>query len=185
MSNETDDRISALVDDELDESELGHVLTRLRTDTACRARWQRYQLTNAVLRDSLPEVVDLDLARRIRRCVASEQIWLESTPGWRKPVLGLAIAASVTLGVGLGAALLITRDSAENPQLAKAAAPAPAQTDTTVFAGDGAQVVVDRWDQVAAKRVYPYLINHNEMAVGGVIPTVVPYGRLIGHDQGR
>ena len=69
---EMNDRLSALVDGELDHMELAPVVERLLEDSDMRARWARYHLLRAYLRGFRPCSLGDDLSARIRAALANE-----------------------------------------------------------------------------------------------------------------
>jgi sigma-E factor negative regulatory protein RseA len=77
------DRISALMDGELDEREAAEVIDALGSDAQARAAWRDYHLISDALREGRGSVVP-------RRPAAN-------SPSWRIALPAMAIAAAVAL----------------------------------------------------------------------------------------
>lgn len=101
MSTSFDERISALVDDELSDFELRRVTDEVLSDEALKARYQRYVLMGDAMRDELPEKLDLDFTASVMSAIEDEEATPVAQPEtvspWRKPLAGAAIAASVAV----------------------------------------------------------------------------------------
>ncbi|MEJ2435175.1 MAG: RseA family anti-sigma factor, partial [Pseudolabrys sp.] len=101
MTEKLDEQLSALMDDELPESERELLLRRLAVDSGLRDRWERYHLARDVLHNELPETVDLGLSERVRAALEREPAQKRGVPAAGalrevfKPLAGLAIAVSV------------------------------------------------------------------------------------------
>lgn len=103
MNTPLDERISALIDDEVGAFEARRLVDEVLASPEMRDRWTRYHLMGDALRNTLPERFDNTLVDRVMARVESESAHTDSAagrprsvrPGWAKPVVGLAIAASV------------------------------------------------------------------------------------------
>jgi sigma-E factor negative regulatory protein RseA len=117
MGNMTEnfERISALVDDETQDHKLDdQLLDSLKKDDSCAQKWYRYHLIGQVLRQELPEKLDLNLGSNITTALVNEPSYLPSKrPVFKLPQLAsiiplfkqggqLAIAASVAVAVVVG-----------------------------------------------------------------------------------
>jgi len=100
MASPLDFQISALIDDELDSTEFELLAERLARDLPLRAQYSRFAIIGEVLRGA-PLLLDSGFAERVRAGVASEPSGPLPTIGglqsYLRPVLGMAIAASVAL----------------------------------------------------------------------------------------
>ena len=182
MSDEIREQLSALADDELNDVEQPLLLGRLQRDAELRACLGRYQLIGEVMRGT-GATATLGIAGRVQQALAgdmpvsaraSEQMAL-----W-KPVVGLAVAASVAL-VAVLTVTSVNENPANNvPALATAdLAPGPAVTQVSDISDD------PRWDRLDPsidKRLSGYLVNHNEYAASRGVQGVMPYVRIVGHD---
>lgn len=185
MSVHIREQISAFLDGELPAAERQLLLERLRRDPALREQWGRYQLIGDGLRQGLPPRVDLGLADRV-------MAELETLPAQHggggsgrlvKSVAGLAVAASVAVVTVLAVRQLDVPDGgADHAQMAAAPQTLPApQAYVRVQQGgswDGAGTPPQGVD-----RLNEYLVNHNEYAASAGMPGVLPYVRIVGHEQ--
>ena len=105
-----DDRVneslSALADGECDELERVRILKTLRGSAELRKRWEGMHAMRAVMRGENGGLLSADFADNVSRAIDEEAHVLvpERTDdgtrvarNWRKPVAGLAIAASVAV----------------------------------------------------------------------------------------
>jgi len=105
MSTKFEEKISALVDDEIHDTELKTVITELTKNKASAECWQRYNLISDALRNNLPDAVEPDLARRVQLALENEPTVLAPQrmriPAKMLPALkqvgGMAVAASVAV----------------------------------------------------------------------------------------
>ncbi len=156
--------ISALVDDELDDSEVRAVLDRL-CEPESLGSWERYHLIQDVLHNNRPSGASLELAERVRRAISDEPtlrlkpIRIVRLPAvfWRQAA-GVAVAASVTAAAILGYQHFASADK-EPGQTRVAASP---QVPTSPPPLD------------------VYLVNHNEYARTSGMQGVLPYVRMVG-----
>jgi sigma-E factor negative regulatory protein RseA len=106
--------LSAVMDDAAQPLELQRVLKASQDNEQVRLQWARYQLASSALkREATHASLDIDLALGVRKAIDAEPAYalpsshLESKIGrfdrfWQ-PVAGLAVAASVTVVMVLGA----------------------------------------------------------------------------------
>lgn len=105
MTTPFDERLSAFVDDELSEFEARRMAKELAESPELRQKWTRYQLIGSVMRDEDLSSLDPAFAEAIAAKIAVERPALRQADeqagaqrdvnGWLKPVVGVAIAASV------------------------------------------------------------------------------------------
>jgi len=165
------ERLSALVDGELDAWETRVLVARLAADGALRARWERYHLIGEALRGRLPRgALDPALAARVRARLPQQ-----APPGaaagrrWRWAAAGLALAASVA-----AVAVLALRDM-----------PQPGSAVPEMAATGARPAGNTRWEAVqpaVARRLNGYLVSHNENARAAVFQGVMPYARIVAYD---
>jgi len=105
MTDKIQEQISALVDDEIHDTELKTVIAELTGNRASAECWQRYNLISDALRNNLPDAVEPDLASRVQIALENEptvlaprrmQIPVKVLPAL-KQVGGMAVAASVAV----------------------------------------------------------------------------------------
>lgn len=101
MTKPYHEQLSALVDDELDSSELQLLLRQAQRDDGLAERVGRYAVIRDALHRNLPEQVDSSLGRRISAALEQEPAHdgpaPETSRRWVRPVAGFAVAASVAL----------------------------------------------------------------------------------------
>jgi sigma-E factor negative regulatory protein RseA len=101
MTKPYDEQLSALVDDELDSSELQLLIRQAQRTDELAERVGRYAVIRDALHRTLPEQVDPSLGRRISAALEEEPAHdgraPETSRRWMRPTAGLAVAASVAL----------------------------------------------------------------------------------------
>jgi sigma-E factor negative regulatory protein RseA len=192
MTNQSDERISSLVDGELDEQERRRTLTAMEADAGLRRQWERYHLASDALRNNLPQAIDTGFAGRVMAALKDEPTVLAPPPSkpaaahapLSKRLAGVAVAASVAAVAVLGVQTMYRDDAAMNPQqqLAKAApgrnsevlqvAETPANLARTLPAQS-----VHHFDPYLNK----YLLDHNQQAARMGIQGVMPYARIVAY----
>jgi len=124
MINPSDERISALVDGELDEQEHQASVDKLLAHSENRKAWGRYHLIGDTLKRSLPKGMDHDFSSRVMAALDNEPTVLAppapAKPSWGQRVAGLAVAASVTAVAILGVQFMYQQDGQTlTPQMAQ------------------------------------------------------------------
>ena len=160
------ERISALMDGELDESELSRNLARLKGDPDLRHTWDTYHLIGDVLRDH----VTPGFAARVSGRLAAEPTVLapaRRSAALRAVQIGLSAAAGAA-GVALVAWMALPTLLPE-PQQA-AVAPPPAVAPVAVVTP-------------AAVGVENYLLAHQSFSPAGAMQGVAPYVRTVSNQQ--
>lgn len=111
MDGDPKEQLSALVDDELAPNQRALLLARLLREPQSRQQWAHYHLIGEAMRRALPPAVDPDFSERIARAIATEALppsppaaATDSTSSvqhqsarWLRPLVGLAVAASVAV----------------------------------------------------------------------------------------
>ena len=101
MTDSNREHLSALMDGELDHKGSEFLLRRLSSDDDLGAQWRRYHLVRASLHKELSGIGDI--SSRVSAALADEpSIGRSGLPGWLKPVVGSAIAASVAMVAVIG-----------------------------------------------------------------------------------
>ncbi len=165
------ERLSALVDEEVDDSELRRAIADLSADPEARARWGRYHLIGSAMRGQVPNP-RMDLSRRVAQALETETpapVVPLRRPGLSRPAIGLAVAASVTAVAILTVQTLGPGDEA------------PVVASSVPAAATGRETAEPRQDR--DRRLNPYLINHNEYAAASGMQGVLPYVRVVSHDE--
>lgn len=197
MENHLNERLSALLDDELDAAALRDVMGRMREDEELRARWSRYQLMSDVLQGHrfVPQADRLH--ERVARALENEPVVLAPKSGkgisvLKKQLLGAAIAASVA-----AVAILVVQqppDStlpATETRMAQPFASAPPVQGTQgpssvarlASTGQAAAVTRGTSGTMQWERLNSYLVNHNEYSATTGMQGALPYVRIVGHEM--
>ncbi len=102
MQEQTNEKISLFIDDELDSEKALLLLKKIKQDAALQSVLQRYQLMSLVLRNEESSLlVDRGFAEKIQQQISHEPSYLlrrkKPEINWQKT--GFAIAASIVLAV--------------------------------------------------------------------------------------
>lgn len=169
------EKLSALVDNELSEIEERRVLAELGRDPALRATWDRYHLIRASLRKELEQVAPSGLPTAVAAAIAADPAHQQRRAlalGIGKLAGGLAIAATVAT-----IAVLFF----PNPL-------APTNDSGALAAKSGTATAVAVRNQpksVAMSPLNAYLVEHNEFAPTAGMGNMLPYVRTVKHDDTR
>ena len=182
-------QLSALVDGELEDREVELVLRRLLRDAEPRGQWARYHLISEALQGHLPDAFDAGFAGRIRQAIDAEPALkpaLGALPTWYKPITGFGLAASVVLVALFG--LKLTQEPAPGPALASVSS--PTQGASKIPAAFISRVSSDRppsdnSNALAESRLNNYWVNHNNYASFNTVNGMLPYVRMVGHQNNR
>lgn len=203
MQDKTAEQLSAYLDGELSADGRRFLARRLAADEQAREQLGRYHRISAVIRGDYRVETD-HLATRVASAIAEEPPHqnIEHAAGssenrWNwllQPVAGLAIAASVALGIvavyplvsdnpsGKSATTVEVTQASNNPSVRSASGvlsqvgqQASAQTQATTARLNAAQ----------RHRLNPYFVNHSEHASGTQLGGTLKYIRIVGHDTNR
>ncbi|MDH3713659.1 MAG: RseA family anti-sigma factor [Gammaproteobacteria bacterium] len=190
MNNDArvNESLSALADGECDELERARILKSLRGSAALRKRWEYIHTVRAVMRGTRSDYLGNDFADDVSRLIDDEAHMLvpeqpddgpRTRRNWRRPVAGLAIAASVAaLSIfGLQTLQNETPDARQVVDGSTWIAPPRAQT----AGASGTRWNVQRVE--LEQRLNNYLLNHMEYATMGDMQGMLPYSRLAGYDR--
>ena len=183
MTMNHNELLSALVDGELQGSELDQALQILAVDELATAQFQRYQQTTDVLKGYGERGLSHNLASRISLALESEPVYSEQTtkhkaevitlptPFW-KQMTGLAVAASLGALAVVGVMTQPQNDLLTNTPMA--AIDAPAEMITVAQTGE-------RWtvnEPEIENRLNSYLLDHNEQTGSS---GVFSYARVVSY----
>lgn len=177
-SDEMKEKLSALVDDELNELDERRMMAALAQDAGLRRTWERYHLVRAALHRELDAPVPRDMAERVAARIALEPA--DVAPSRRRRtarIVGtLAMAASVA-AIALAGVQWFNRPPASPAAALVAAQPAP---PNIIRAG------ATRWDvkePETESTLNTFLVEHNEFASSSGIGGMMPYVRIVGYDN--
>jgi sigma-E factor negative regulatory protein RseA len=175
--------LSALVDGELQDNELDHVLNLLTTDRDATVQFQRYQQTQDILKGYAERGLSNKLTDRILLSIENEPVYQQQTlqhkanvitlprPFW-KQMTGLAIAASV------GALAVVGVMTQPQNDLVTATPMAALDTPNEVMtvAQTGTRWTVN--EPEIESRLNNYLLDHNEQTGSS---GVFSYARVVSY----
>jgi sigma-E factor negative regulatory protein RseA len=153
------ERISALMDGELDEAEAHHALVQIRNEAESRNSWDTYHLIGDALRDHVAPGV----AGKVRERLALEPTVLAPQRRYSRPkIVQIALSAAAGMaGIALVAWMAFPGLTPPEPQVA--AIPAPAAP--------------------AAVGVDDYLLAHQSFSPSGAMQGVASYVRTVSDTQ--
>lgn len=143
MMERNADKVSLLVDGELDECDMSCVVQAMKTDELAGERWRNYHLIRDTMQGSLPGHLSRDLAGRVALALEHEPIHFNPrhkpstvtsirTPSHRtRATLGFALAASLSAIAVFGVGVMELNSGSHNP-----AGPVIASTSTVAVAQD-------------------------------------------------
>jgi sigma-E factor negative regulatory protein RseA len=189
MTEQELERLSALLDEQLEPQDTTHKIGQLLKKQSVYQHWYRYHLIGDAIRQELGPAVNPQLAAQVSKRLEQEPVVLAPTAlkqadtnRWFKPAAGIAIAASVALMVVAFAPQLINAPSSiPTTDLAKAT-----QTTKPILyvAEDGT-----RWDLLqkpkVESRLNNYLVNHQELAPVSNMKGIMPYASFVSYDGGN
>ena len=190
MNEQSREQISALMDGEL-ENGAPFILNALRDDLEYRKVWHHYHLIGECLRGTLPKHVDMHLADRISHIIQNEPAILSPTKTISrnpllKPVIGFAIAASVTVVVILGVKQAgIGPATTHAPSVAANHSELPVNSQVARMTAEPSvqqQPQNYRASADAQSRLNRYLVNHNEYRSNAGVQGMLPYVRIVAHE---
>lgn len=127
MTNSSDERISALMDGELDESTRRVATDELLKKDKARNTWARYHLISDTLRQNLPAGIDRQFSSRVMAALDDEPTVLAPSVPQASPLTrrlaGFAVAASVAAVAVMGVQFMYQQDDAQTPAGPMAQAP--------------------------------------------------------------
>ncbi len=180
MSEQANEQISAMVDEEIDPGARSFVLRRMAEEQDCCARWGRYHLISEALKNNLPRQIDPAFSERLRAAIETVPVPVTTMEDnvrplrrfsrWMRPAAGIGIAASVAAMVLLG-----FQDGPSGPpdESTVAEAAGPTGTVTVVRSGSPEDVMKRRFDR--------YVTLHNGLLIDNPMRGYVPYVRLVDH----
>ena len=205
MQDKIAEQLSAYLDGELNADEQRFLARRLAADEQAREQLSRYHRISAVIRGDYHAQSD-QLADRVSSALANEPeheaLDTPTTPNAKRwswlvqPVAGMAIAASVALGIV--AVYPIIADNLSSPsintsEVAQAPSDAGARSASGALAQVGSQSVPQaqslsantRLDAAQRHRLNPYFVNHSEHASSTRLGGTLKYIRIVGHDTNQ
>ncbi|HEY8554837.1 MAG TPA: sigma-E factor negative regulatory protein [Burkholderiales bacterium] len=174
------ERLSALIDGELDELEERRVLNAIGEDVELRRTWERYHLIRSAMTRQLGVVVSADLPERIVARLETGTETPEEASGALRfwPLAGGFAAAAAIAGIAIFGmqALHSPLGNVPDTRVATAASASPAATASPATEVAVSSVPSDSTDQLS-----PYVVGHNEFMPTGGMASLFPYVRVVAH----
>ncbi len=200
MTDSLNEKISALMDDQLNAHEVDDLVERMQNDQPLQHCWTHYHLIGDALRNNLPNNIHHDLAARVSASITAEAplpISLDAhrhaqsradiatrptsrTSGMAsaffKPLVGMAIAASVA-AVAI-VSFNVTNDMASIGQ--QQLVMAPLQNNASMIAEPVVARVTDQ--ALVNSRLAGYLEDHSKYSTTTMVQgQMLPYVRMVGY----
>lgn len=165
------EKLSALVDNELDELETRRLLTALAADETLRATWGRYHLIGAALRRE--SVAPVSIAARVAARLGEAPL---ATRPFTRIAGQLALAASVAAVALVGAQWWFGNQSSPTATVAQ----------NTTQPVEYLRASGTRWNTQqpgAENTLNAFLVEHNEFAPTSGVGGMFPYVRVVSYDS--
>lgn len=129
MTDEIDNQLSLFADGDLDRERASFLVHRLSQDPRLKAKWSRLHLAGGILRKQAEPSVRADFSERVMARLDEPEAALpsleskQSPQRWRRPLAGMALAASISAAM-VGGAVFGNRDSEPQTLASNPVAPA-------------------------------------------------------------
>lgn len=187
MTEQQQQHISALVDEEIDPALVKATISALEANQGLSESWERYHLIGAGIRSEPVRKEYREIAGLVSARIASEPVPISpSAPRQLRgsrlvPFAGAALAASAAFfAVFAVPQLFEPNPGATGPEIAKRATSTPAP----LYATSPAQ----RWhvDEPALEsKLDHFLVNHQEQSRASGMKGFLPYATVVGYESGR
>lgn len=192
MTDDINQQISSLLDNELDQKEVRHTLDLLQEDVALRNRWDRYNLIGDAMRGEAVRFSAASIADRVQARLEQESVDFSNVQAfpaartgrfparWYKSAGGAALAASVAVVTVLS----FPQFTGVSPEPGRAVVAEQPMPDPAPYLVQSST----RWKNLSEPKVESklnsFLIDHNEFAAPGGIG-VIPYANFVSYDSNR
>jgi sigma-E factor negative regulatory protein RseA len=198
MNERMCESLSALMDDEANELELERVLSQVSGDDELRQIWKRYNLAQHLAHGHSLAHLDWDISQRVQSGLAGSQMggpktgFVSFRQRMLRPLISLAVAASVTVTVVIGGQRLAQVGSTDpyglDRSVAASASPVGMLNSlgaTAVQASYGTQAIPvllpatrTAYQELAQQRLRKYMQEHAEQAALNSPQGLVPFARV-------
>jgi len=189
MSDLKREQLSSFVDGEIDESE-SHIADHLLKDQELMDTWSRYHLLSDCLNRQLPEYIGRNLSNDIAKLIQDEPTILaptNTTASFMKPVVGFAIAASVTAMAILG----VQQQRLEGQSTVAQQEVIPVNQNNV--ASRPSQIPIRQVSSQTPtyrtgsadkhRQLNRYIVNYSEYRTDLGMQGIIPYVRIVAHDN--
>ncbi len=176
------EKLSALMDGELNEAETRKMLSEIEKNKDLRATWSRYHLAASALHDDIIQLSNSSLASKISKEIAGEPIIV--SPGWwrqsNKKAIKLAGSFAIAASVAAIAVVSLQVDSPDQVNQQSIASLEP------ISSGDFIRASGTRWSNgtnSTGRALNMYLVEHSEFSPASNFKGMMGYGRIAGYDM--
>ncbi len=171
------EKLSALMDAELDGLDMRRTLKGLAEDLELRGMWERYHVIRAAMTRQLGVMAEPGLAERVMSRIETET-------GRADPRLRLwPLAGGFAAAASLAAVAILTLQPFDQTVTSSPVASIPSATtvaSTTTGATVATVATSDR-----DERLYLYLVGHNEFMPTAGMGGMLPYVRVVSHAEDK
>lgn len=175
------EKISQLLDDELNDLEHYRLMKALEEDRELRGVWERYHIVRAAMRMELDFVVSPALADRVG--VGIRRVDAESAPVQGRP-LRLPRYAKMVAGGGIAASVVMAAIFTLQP-LAPSTAPASLATLPSSPALVAGTAPVNLTQPSRQGTLNSYLVEHSEFTPNAGMNGMMSYVRIVGYGNSK
>ncbi len=178
MSNDKlTEQLSAYFDGELTRLEKSLLLKQIESDSELKIKLGRYQLIEDIIKNQAPGSIDLNFHDRVSKQLISEPAYssgasLKGVQKWIKPVVGVAIAASVAI---------VAIVSVQNLQYSDTSDDGNNRITQIENVDEGTRWAVKR--QEVESRLNSLLFNHYETTSNNSIRGMLPFAPFVVYDK--
>ncbi len=170
------EKISALMDGELDPDATADVIAQLKKTDGLRGEWAVYHLISDALGQS--EAMPTDITRRVNARLATEPTVLSPRPPIRHKTRVFAAAASVAAVAALGWMSLQNPDRLTENLADNKSTPSATDTPTNTATLQTIPTVVSVSTSAPAQ-INDYLLAHGQFSPSAAMHGVAPYMRTV------
>ena len=178
------EKLSALMDGELNEAETRKMLSEIEKNKDLRATWSRYHLAASALHDEIIQLSNTSIADKVAKEIEGEPYIV--SPGWwrqsNKKAIKLAGSFAIAASVAVIAVISLqveTTDQANSQSIAKL---------EPITAGDFIRASGTRWrkgSKSTERALNMYLVEHSEFNPVSNFKGMMGYGRIAGYDMAK
>ncbi|MFP4609810.1 MAG: sigma-E factor negative regulatory protein [Thiohalophilus sp.] len=174
MSNNSDEKLSALMDDEFHSD----VLESLKQDSEARARWARYHLIRDVLSGHSETLPSPGFVERVSAALGDEPTVLR--PVRRKLAHGVRQVAGLAIAATVATVAVLTVQQSDVTGTSGSQSIASAEKATEEYRNvSGNPSAASPIDSEVQSKLSNYLINHNEYSISSRMQGMLPYMRIV------
>lgn len=183
----TKEKLSALIDGELDELDERRMFKELAQNSELREVWERYHLIRAAMTRRLGVLADAGLPERVMARLETEPARAAAPLRFWPLAAGFAAAASVAAVAILSLQTIqpVSGPTAASPARLAASAGAANPNATVASSGPSATVAPVSAAADPEDRLNLYLVGHNEFMPTAGMGGMLPYVRVVAHTQDK